>query len=75
MGSATQVMRAGLGLLRNMLNINRICAKYFGQSITCVALPTPKVISASTFRTLAFCVRVSRSRGGYICGCNSGALS
>jgi hypothetical protein len=32
-------MLAGLLPLRNMLNISRVCAKHFGQSITCVAPP------------------------------------
>jgi hypothetical protein len=35
-------MLAGLVLLRNMLNINMVCAKHFGQSITCVALPSAR---------------------------------
>src|SRR5262245_53744177 len=48
-GSATQVMLAGLVLLRNMLNINMVCARHFGQSITCVALPLCGGLSLKTF--------------------------
>jgi hypothetical protein len=40
-------MLAGLVLLRNILNINMVCAKHFGQSITCVALPMPDIRSVA----------------------------
>jgi hypothetical protein len=42
-GSAIQGMLAGAWLLRNTLNINIVCTRKLGQSITCLSLPDGEV--------------------------------